>query len=209
MEFSTPIVFLEANKVALIKRNILTPPNQEVLPWSPMPRLDEKAIELKERQEEAKKKLEAERAEAAKRLYGQSSSGSSSMFGGFRAETGSVFGTAASTRKPNLSGAFRKLEEAQPQTSGVGLPGTEVPPGFSNLNDSEMPPGFDTIERKAEAKEQQGSSGLFGHIEVSSRRRHRNEEREEGNHSSSEHHRRASHSQEISLNFLKTQVFGN
>lgn len=199
MEISTPIVFLGADKVALIKRSILAPPDKEVLPWSPMPRLDEKAIELKERQEEAKKKLETERAEAAKRLYGQSASNGPSLFGDLQSRT---------TRRPNLSGAFRKLEEAQPQTSGVGLPGSEVPPGFSNLTDSETPPGFGTLGRKAEEKTQE-SSGLFGHIEVSSRHRHRNEDKEDRGRASSEHHRRASHSQEISLNFLKTQVFGN
>ncbi len=205
MAILTPLVFVRADKVALIRKNILTPPDPSVLPWSPMPSVDEKAIELKERQEEAKKKLEAQRAEAAKRVYSQSGVETPSLFGNLR---GNKIGVSPA-RKPNLSGALRKLEEAGPQTAvGVGLPGSQVPPGFSDLDDSEMPPGFAAIERKAEEK-RMADSGIFGHVESAPRRRPRNEERDDKEKKSSERHRRASRNQEISLNFLKTQVFGN
>ena len=113
MGIVTPLVFVGADKVALIRKNILTPPDPSVLPWSPMPRLDEKAIELKERQEEAQKQLEAQRAEAAKRAYSQPSLGSrSSLFGNgigqseatTKSSEGFAFTSPAPVRKPNLGG---------------------------------------------------------------------------------------------------------
>ncbi len=216
MGILTPLVFVGADKVALIKENILTPPDPAVLPWSPMPRLDEKAIELKERQEEAKKQQEAQRAEAIKRTYSQPGLGGPSLFGNALGKSHSTTGSAegfafsspAPARKPNLSGALRKLEEARPQTASMNLPDSEVPPGFADLTDSEMPPGFAAIERKAEEKKQT-ESGMFGHVEGVPRRRPRNEDRDEREKTSSERHRRASRNQEINLNFLKTQIFGN
>ncbi|HBM97080.1 TPA: hypothetical protein DD394_06230 [bacterium UBP9_UBA11836] len=217
MGIVTPLVFVGADKVALIRKNILTPPDPSVLPWSPMPRLDEKAIELKERQEEAQKQLEAQRAEAAKRAYSQPSLGSrSSLFGNgigqseatTKSSEGFAFTSPAPVRKPNLGGALRKLEEARPQAASRNLPGAEVPPGFSDLTDSEIPPGFADIERKAEVKKQ-AEAGIFGRVEGAPRRRPRSEDRDERERTSSERHRRASRNQEINLNFLKAQVFGN
>ncbi len=234
MAILTPLVFVKADKVALIRKEILTPPDPSVLPWSPLPRLDERAIELKERREEAQKQLEARRAQAAKRVYSQPRWGGSSLFSDSSSSfsstlapspasapvAASAFSTSApafpvaapasppSPRKPNLSGALRKLEKAGPQTASLGLPGSEVPPGFADLGDSEMPPGFANIERKAQEKKE-AQAGIFGHIEGTPRRRQRNIDQEPQDKDSSERPRRSSRNQEISLNFLKTQVFGN
>lgn len=217
MGILTPLVFVGADKAALIKKSILTPPDPSILPWSPMPKLDEKAIELKERQEEVKKQQEAQRAEAAQYAYSQSGwENRPSLFGNAVGKSeattknsgGFAFSSSAPARKHNLSGALRKLEEARPQTAPINLPDSEVPPGFADLTDSEMPHGFADIERKAEIKKQ-AEAGIFGRVEGAPRRRPRNEDRDERDRTSSERHRRASRNQEINLNFLKTQVFGN
>ena len=186
MGILTPLVFVRADKVALIKKSILTPPDPNILPWSPMPRLDEKAIELKERQEEAQKQREAQQAEATKRAYSQSGLRGPSLFGDALGKPDSAAGSSGGfafsappqVRKPNLSGALRKLEESRSQTASIGLPGSEVPPGFADLGDLETPPGFAAIERKAEEKKQT-EAGMFGHVEGAPRRRFRNEERDD------------------------------
>ncbi|MGM9992709.1 MAG: hypothetical protein ACI376_07715 [Candidatus Bruticola sp.] len=205
MVFSTPTVFLSADQAALIKNCVVVPPNPSELPWSPMPKLDEQAIELKERQEEARKRLEAERAAAAERLQLEGEH-SNSLYGSFRAQrpagtaepslsSASMFSSSVSKpRRPNLGGALRKLEEA---SSGMNLPDMEVPDGFSDS---------DSLSEKAQSI----SFGTFGQVGSSSRHRPRREDRETKENATSDRpSRRASRSREINLNFLNNQVFGN
>ncbi|MGM9999298.1 MAG: hypothetical protein ACI38Q_07940 [Candidatus Bruticola sp.] len=203
MVFSTPTVFLSADKAALIKTYVAAPPNPSELPWSPMPQLDERAIELKERREEAKRRLEEERAAAAKRLQLENEISGTSLYGSFRTQrtdqnapssSAPMFSLGASSpRRPNLGGALKKLEEASP---GMVIPDMEVPAGFA-ADDSQPEPTRSI-----------GFAG-FGQVESNSRHRPRREEKETKENALPERHRRASRSREVTLTCLNTQVFGN